>query len=69
MSSLDKVVTDTEQAMKAARESRQKSTPSGAARAAAKPTDACVREGQEIGTKVLDEWLEKKRAELNEKQH
>eukprot|EP00971_Amphidinium_carterae_P015168 299884-Amphidinium_carterae.1 len=48
MSSLEKVVTNTEQALKAARESRQKNTPSGADRAAAKPTDAYVREGQEI---------------------
>eukprot|EP00971_Amphidinium_carterae_P155860 3090139-Amphidinium_carterae.1 len=55
--------------MKAARESRQKNTPSGAAEDAAKPTDAYVREGPKINTKVLHEWLEKKRVELNEKQH
>eukprot|EP00971_Amphidinium_carterae_P159947 3171070-Amphidinium_carterae.1 len=69
MSSLEKVVTNAEQALKAARESRQKNTPSGDARAAATPTDAYVREGQEIGTKALHEWLEQKRAVLNEKQH
>eukprot|EP00971_Amphidinium_carterae_P242805 4821152-Amphidinium_carterae.1 len=42
ISSLDKVVTNTEQALKAAQESRQKNTPSGAARAAAIPTDAHI---------------------------
>eukprot|EP00971_Amphidinium_carterae_P083976 1661940-Amphidinium_carterae.1 len=40
MSSMDKVVTDTEQALKAAQASRQKNAPGGAARAAPAPTDA-----------------------------
>eukprot|EP00971_Amphidinium_carterae_P024277 479053-Amphidinium_carterae.1 len=69
VSSLKKVVTNTEQALKAAQESRQKNTPSDAARAATKPTDAHVREGKTIKTDVLRDWLERKRAELNEKQH
>eukprot|EP00971_Amphidinium_carterae_P325071 6455159-Amphidinium_carterae.1 len=51
MSSLEKVVTSTEQALKAARESRQKNTSGGDARAAVKPTDACIREGPKITTK------------------